>query len=129
MAIAGKGGSVYIGANKVAEVVSWSLDLEGETIETTNLDSNGWRQFIQGLKGWSGSIEANWNVQGDVNGQKALQDAWLNGATVTLELRVNGTPNKYSGTAYITGLSIEAPVDDKLSATFEFQGSGALAYA
>ncbi|MCL5045570.1 MAG: phage tail protein [Actinobacteria bacterium] len=129
MAIAGKGGAVYIGANKVAEIGNWSLDLEGETLETTSFDSAGWKEFIAGLKGWSGSAEGNWKVDADATGQKALQDALLNGTTVSLELRVNATPNKYSGSALVTKVGVEAGVDDKVSVSFDFQGTGALTYA
>lgn len=127
MAMAGNSGSVYIGANKVAEIGTWKLDVDSDLIDVTSFDSGGWKESIQGLKSWSGSLEGNWNMS-DTNGQKALQDALLGGTTVSLELRVNGT-NKYSGTAFIGKMSVEAPVDGKSTVSFDFTGSGALTYA
>lgn len=121
MAIAGKGGSVYIGANKVAEISQWSIDCEADDIDVTSFDSNGWKQFIAGLKEWSGSFEGNFNPN-DTNGQVALINAWLNGTTVNLELRIDAT-KKISGSAFVK-LSIEMPVDDKSSISFDFQGTG-----
>ena len=43
----------------VAEVRSLSVSIEAETIEITHLDSNGWREFVSGLK--TGEIEAELN--------------------------------------------------------------------
>ena len=124
MALTGKDGGVYIGTNKVAELSNWSLDLGADTPETTNFDSAGWKQFIAGLKEWSGSAEGNWKM-GDTSGQKAIQDAWLNGVALNLEFRLNAT-NKYVGSALVTSIGVETPVDDKISISIEFQGTGAL---
>lgn len=123
MAIAGKGGSVYIDANKVAEISQWSIDCEADDIDVTSFDSNGWKEFIAGLKEWSGSFEGNLNPN-DTNGQVALINAWLNGTTVNLELRIDAT-KKLSGSALVKP-SIEMPVDDKGSISFDFQGTGQL---
>lgn len=128
MALVGTGGSVYLGANKVGEIQNWSLDLGAETPETTSFDSAGWKTFIAGLKEWSGSMEGNWIVNTDTNGQTAIQNAWLAGTTLTVSLRVNAVPAAYGGSILITGLSINTPVDDKIDFGVEFQGTGPLAY-
>ena len=122
MALAGKGGSVYIGANKVAEISQWSCDLKADNIETTNFDSNGWKTYIQGLKEWSGSLEGNF-VPTDTNGQQAIINAFAGGTSVSLELRID-TTKKITGTALIEGISIEVPVDDKQSLKCDFSGTG-----
>lgn len=124
MAIAGKDGSVYIGTNKVAEISSWSLDLGADDIDITSFDSAGWKEFLAGLKEWSGSFEGNF-VPTDTNGQVALINAWVNGESVSLELRIDAT-RKFSGNAFVK-LSIETPVDDKASFSCDFQGTGQLA--
>ena len=123
-AIAGKDGKVMVGGNQVAETTNWSLDIGTDTIDTT-AHGDEWRKFIAGLKNWSATIEANWDMS-DVNGQKALQDALLGGTKVTLQLYVGS--NYYSGEAYITRISVGVPVGDKVSVTFEAQGTGQLTY-
>jgi predicted secreted protein len=127
MAVSGKGGGVYVGVNKVAEITNWTLDIEADMLESTNFDSNGWREYIAGLKGWTGSFEGQWKMS-DINGQKALQDALLGGTTVSIKLDVNGT-NNYTGSAFISTQGIETPVDDIVSVSFDFQGTAALTYA
>lgn len=123
MAIAGKEGKVKIGSAAVAEMASWSLDLGADDIDTTNFDSEGWKEFLAGLKDWSGSFEGNLDPE-DTAGQGALITAWLNGSEVSLELVVNSSMT-FSGKALVK-LSIEMPVDDKGSFSCDFQGSGPL---
>ena len=129
MAVAGKNGKVVIGdgaAQKVVGIKSWSLELSLDTLETTALGDD-WKNYITGLKEWSASSEGDYEVPVDTEGQKALQDAFLNGTTVTVKLYVDGT-NYYQGEAYINSLSIEDPVDDVVSISIEFTGTGALTF-
>lgn len=127
MAIAGRKGKVEIGENKlISEIKNWSLDIGSETIETSCFGVE-WKQFIAGIMEWSASAEGMFNVQNDTDGQAALQTAFLNGETVTLKLYVNSTVY-YTGTAIITSLSIEDDVTDAVTISFEFQGTGALAF-
>lgn len=126
MAIAGKNGKLNIGANIVTDINNWSLDLGLDTIDVTALGDE-WKKFISGLKEWSASAEGSFAIPTDTNGQTALQNAFLNGTEVALNLYVSGT-NYYSGNAYISGLSVEDPVDDAVTVSFEFQGTGALTF-
>lgn len=125
-AIAGKGGSARLGVNTIAEVTSWSMDISADMLDSTSL-GDSWREFIAGLNGATGSVEVKWDIPNDANGQAALQTALLNGTTVTLDLYVNAT-NYYSGSAYVSSLSVEDPVEDLVTATFEAQFTGAVTY-
>lgn len=125
-AIAGKGGSARLGVDTIAEVTSWSLDVSTDMLDSTSLGDN-WREFVAGLNGATGSVEVKWDLPNDTDGQTALQNALLNGTTVTLDLYVNDT-NYYSGTAYVSSLNVEDPVEDLVTATFEAQFTGAVTY-
>ena len=129
MAVAGKNGKVVIGdssTEKVFGMKNWSLELSLETLETTALGDD-WKNYITGLKEWTASSEGDYGVPTDTAGQKALQDAFLNGTTVKVKMYVDGT-NYYQGDAYISSLSIEDPVDDVVSISIEFTGTGALSF-
>ena len=129
MAVAGKNGKVVIGESatkKVVGIKNWSLELSLDTLETTALGDD-WKNYITGLKEWSASSEGDYEVPVDADGQQALQDAFLNGTTVTVKLYVHGT-NYYKGEAFINSLSIEDPVDDVVSISIEFTGTGALTF-
>ena len=123
MAVTGTGGAVKLNTNKVAEISNWSLDLGADDIEITSFDSNGWKEYLAGLKEWSGSIEGNF-VADDTNGQKAILNAWLNGAKLSFVFEVsNGVT--FEGDAFVKP-SIEVPVDDKASFSCDITGTGAL---
>lgn len=124
--IAGKGGKINVGANTVSDIPSWSIDLGADMLDATVLGDD-WKKVLPGLKEWSASVDGNWNVASDANGQKAIQDAYLNASPLALKFYVNST-NYYSGSGYVTGLSIEDPVDGEVSFGIEIQGNGALSY-
>lgn len=129
MAVAGKNGKVVIGAEssqKVVGIKNWSLELSLDTLETTALGDD-WKNYITGLKEWSASSEGDYEVPVDTEGQAALQDAFLNGTTVTLKLFVD-EKNYYTGEAFINSLSIEDPVDDVVSISLECTGTGGLTF-
>ncbi len=129
MAIAGKNGKLQIGDDTPVTVVgikNWSLDLSLDTLETTALGSD-WKEYITGLKEWTASADGDFNVHTDANGQKALQDAYLNGTPVAVSLYVNDTCF-YGGSAVISSLGIEDPVDDVVSVSIEFTGCGEIAF-
>src|SRR5690606_25040307 len=123
MAIAGFGGSVKVNGQKVAEINNWSMEFDADDIDVTSCDSNGWKEYIAGSRGWSGSFEGNF-VPEDTAGQGALILAWANSENVELQLDVNKDIS-FRGSAMIT-LSMDAAVDDKVSFSCDFQGSGVL---
>ena len=123
MAIAGYGGAVKLGANKIAEISNWSLDLGADDIDITSFDSNGWKEYLAGLKEWSGSIEGNLKTN-DTNGQKAIFSAWLAGTPLTFTFEVSSGVT-FQGSAFVKP-SIEVPVDDKATFSCDIQGTGAL---
>lgn len=125
-AIAGKGGKVTLSTNDVANITTWSVDLEFGMTDITALGDN-WKEQLPTLKGWTGSFEGSWDAEDDTSGQVALQTAALANTKVALRFYVNST-NYYSGNAYITGMSVETPVDDKVSISFDFIGDGAVSY-
>ena len=127
-AIAGKDGLIKVGAgsNTVAETSNWSLDISTDTIDVT-AHGDEWREFIAGLRSWSGSIEASWDMT-DTNGQKALQDLMTGTpAVIAVELYANAS-NYYSGDIWVTGISVGTPVEGKVSVSFDFTGNGQLSY-
>ena len=123
MAVTGTGGAVKVSANKVAEISNWSLDLGADDIDVTSFDSNRWKEYLAGLKEWSGSIEGNLKTD-DTSGQKAILNAWLNGTKLSFTFEVSSGVS-FQGEAFVKP-SIEVPVDDKASFSCDITGTGAL---
>ena len=125
-AIAGKGGKVVNDTNDVANISSWDLDVSVDMQDTTALGDD-WKENISGLAEWSASAEGSWDIESDTNGQTAFQTSFLAGTSVTLKLYVNAA-NYYSGSAYISSMSVSTPVDGKVDVSYEFTGDGELSY-
>lgn len=123
MALTGKDGSVMLGANRVAEMKSWSLDLGADDIDVSNFDSAGWKEFLSGLKEWSGSFEGNF-APDDTTGQRALLTAWLNGEALTATFKVSEAIT-FTGKILVKP-SIETPVDGEVTFSVDAQGTGPL---
>lgn len=123
----GSEGSVYIGANAVAEIKSWSLEVSMNTVSDTSI-GDSWETFKAGTLSWSGSIECHWD-ETDTNGQIALNAAVETPAAVTLNLYPEGNSSTdiyYTGSAYITGISRSGTGNEIISATYSFTGTGSL---
>lgn len=114
----------------VLNVRNFTVDLTSDTIETTTMGIDV-RTYTKGLAAWSGSAD----VYFDTTTPQLTSIASLNptallvgAATVTCELYLNDSANKFSGEAIITGFSISSSMDGLVEASISFQGSGACTY-
>ena len=130
MAIQGYNGSVTVASGAMGNAKAWSLDINQDTTDTTDLSSSGWKTSTTTLKGWTGSITAIFDASGTAEG--ALQTGLTGGSTVALDLQLGdgtGTLDKYSGSANITSQSVTNDVNGIVEVTFNFEGTGAITIA
>lgn len=119
----GSEGTVKVGVNTVAEIKSWSLDIQGEVVEDTEL-ADAWKTHKPGIKSWSGAVECHWD-ETDALGQGAM----VVGNEVTLALYPEGDvlgDRYFSGLAILTGKSMAGENNGIVSASFKFTGNGIL---
>jgi predicted secreted protein len=119
----GSEGLLKVGSATVAEVRSYTVSETGDTIEDTSMGDAS-RTYKTGLKTWTASVEAFWDEL-DTNGQGALDV----GASVTLNVYPEGSSTGdvyYTGTALVTGKTVNGTFDGMVEASFTLQGTGAL---
>lgn len=119
----GSEGVIKSGANSIAEVRSYTISETGDTIEDTSMGDAS-RTYKTGLKTWTASVEAYWD-ETDTNGQGSFDV----GASVTLNVYPEGSSSGdiyYTGTAIVTGKTINATFDGMVEASFTLQGTGAI---
>lgn len=119
----GNSGDVTIGANVVAEVLSFSLTEGANTADSTVLGDT-YASHEVGTLNWSGSISCYWD-ETDTTGQEAM----TSGASVEVHLRPEGagaTNIDFNGTATITSIERSLANDSIVTANFSFTGNGAL---
>lgn len=124
MALPGKNAKVKIGVNDVKGLNEATFTANGENIEVSTFDSDGWRERMQGLKDFTMSLTGYYDPT-DTNGQVAIRTAWLNGDDVTVDYLVDGT-NGFSGAYKVASCEITAAAAGEVAVTFELESNGAL---
>jgi len=97
-------------------------EIERETYDVTAHDSaDGWREFIGGLKdGGEVSIEVNFDPRDHQTLLADLDDTEARDYKITFP----GAIGSWAFKAFMTGISAEAPVDDKMSGEMTFKVTG-----
>jgi hypothetical protein len=132
----GRDGVMQLAGTTLAKVVSFSLQANLETLETTTLSENI-RSYTPGISGYSGSATLLYykDNSNNINTTDLLNKLYKTGTagvsssdTVELTFRwVDGADNNdIKLTAYITSASIGASTGDIVRAEISFQGTGAL---
>ncbi len=121
----GRAGSVSFaggGAEDLLRITSWTADATADVAETTAMsDANYWKSYLAGFKDWTATVEVNSNTASFLT---SLGEATPAALVLTL---VAGTT--LTGNAFMTGASMSEPVDGIVTITYNFQGTGELAYA
>lgn len=130
MALQGRNASVKLdaGVNTVSDLYNWSLDLTSDPI-TQPVFGDIW-SITHGLavNNWSGSFDGIFD-EDDTNGQIALRNAQINGTVVSgVRFYLDTSTHYYEGDVYITSHNPNTSTDDVARITFNFQGTGELAF-
>ena len=131
----GNGGVLQVSAddttyNAVASLTDWSLEVSADTIETTGMSTNLYKEFIPGQFSWSGSASAHWND--DDTAQEAIETALTGGdSTFYVKLYPIGTSagDYWSGTIIVSSVSFSGSLGSSVGFSFSFQGTGALTHS
>jgi len=119
----GSEGTVKVGANAIAEIRSFSIEESADTLEDTSMGDTA-RTYKSSLTNFTGTVDVFWD-ETDTTGQGALSI----GSEVTLNLYPEGDTTGdtyYTGTAIVTGRSINSSFDGLVEMSISVQGSGAL---
>ncbi|MDR6225448.1 phage tail tube protein [Desmospora profundinema] len=131
-AIPGFKGSLSISVDEgntyqmIAEMREATLTISQEELEASSFSSNGWMEYIPGLKEWELEAEGIY-LLADA-GQDQLYSALVQGETVMVRLFPSDESGNegYEGQAFITSWEVSNAADDVVSISATFRGSGAL---
>jgi predicted secreted protein len=125
--IIGMGTKLKIGANSITKLKSISgMELSADTIESTTLDSEGWRTFVQGLKDAGEVSGSGFFNPADTDGQKAIYDAYVAGTLLPFYILFPSTMGaEWSFSAIVTQVSTSAEMEDGIPFEFTLKVSGA----
>ena len=113
----GKAGDVDTGAS-VTGIKSWTLDYTVAVLDTTDFADAGVRTILPGVSQWAGSFEGYKDGTAQVLGVSA---------SVSLSLKETATATqKWTGTAYITGVHASVAYDGTVNYAYDFEGTSTL---
>lgn len=118
----GSEGTIKIGGNTLGELRSFSLESTAETIEKTAMGDSA-RSYAVGLITFTGTASVFFDETDTAQG---TCDA---GTSITLEVYPEGADSGdtyYSGSAIVTGRTINSSFDGMVEMELSFQGSGGL---
>ena len=113
-ALAGYGGSVTGGVT-ATEIRNWTMDLTQDIYDVTSYSSNGWKEFVAGLKGATGSYESVGDTVETVGSKAAC--VFNTGGT--------GDPS-ITADILVTNVNYNVPVDGEVGYSVDFTVCGAI---
>jgi TP901-1 family phage major tail protein len=116
----------------VAGATTGSLSVNQETIDVTNKDSSGRKEFINGVKSWTLDCEAFTTSSGEtVSGDTSIA-ALEAGTKIYVQFRDGSgqaSAKKYTGYGYITSIGVNANVGEFSTYSVSIAGTGQLTAA
>ena len=121
----GSEGLVHVGTDAVGELKSWQITENATMIDTTVLSDSA-QTFSAGTTSFSGSAECF------LDETDTAQNALTIGASAVLKVYFEGSSSGdkfYTGTGLVESVDRSAAMDDIVSVSFTFRGTGALTLA
>jgi len=137
---------VYAGSTLVAFATSGSISINHSARETSNKDSLGWKEVMEGQRDWEISVEgmvAFKALDGTAVGGLTPDELYTTGIydstastfpygrdelTIAFESSETGD-KKWSGKAYMASLSMDAPNEESTTFSASFVGTSILTMA
>ena len=121
----------------VAFATSGSISINHSARETSNKESGGWKEIMEGQRDWEISVEgmvAFLDLAGSAVGGSTIDELFTSyittRGTFTISFESSETGDKkYSGKAYISSISMDAPNEESTTYSCSFTGTSVLTQA
>ena len=128
--LSGKEAKVQYSTGAVNNLDAWDLTADTNMLDITTFSTGTtqWRDFTNGLSGWSGTVSGNFDIA-----STAATDMRVNALTpTTAEIRLYldkvGGEN-LSGSCFLNTMGHTVAIEGKAEVSFSYQGTGALTFA
>jgi len=122
----------------IARSSSYSLSLTKGTVDVSNLQTEGYAEFLTDTKNWTASVDAYFLYEGDVSGSTEvnyfdiLEDMLSSDESVEIFIKdkdlTTGTKYVY-GQALLTSVDFSGDVGGAITFSAQLQGTGTLTVA
>ena len=126
MAYPGKHAGVFIDSDLVAEINDATFTINGEVVDISSFDSDGWRERLLNLRDATIAI-SGFYASDDTTGQNVLRTAILTQALVLAD--VTEATSGFICDALVETFEISAAVEGAVTVSITLQSSGEIAVA
>lgn len=125
---------VFINNTLIAYGKTCGLSLKAAVMDVTSKDSTSWANNLPAVKDWSVSCDGLVALDSNKNAVK-IMDLLIANTKVVIKFATHTTGTKTSGdvywwgSAYVTSCDMNAGMDEPVSFTANFQGTGTLTKA
>lgn len=127
-ALRGWEGEIKFNGNRIGLIDTWNISINHATVETSTL-GDYWNQYLDTCADWSGSCSGSFSLDDDV--QKEIIETILTGSHQVYEciFVLKAGIKAYKGNVIVGSVSNTCARNDKITVSFNFQGTGALEIA
>lgn len=118
----------YVDGALIGHATEGSISVSEEPRDTTTKQSGGWRELAEGLRSWSGSTSHFHAEDATVNVDDLYAHILARTSVEVLFSTEQTGDKRWSGTARVTSVEVSAGVEDNVTLSVSFEGTGALAY-
>ena len=118
----GKEGVVTAGGTGIGELTGFTLETTGDVVEDTAL-TDATKSFVAGRTSFSGTLEMHYDET------DSPQQTLTAGSSISFIFLPEGNSSgdeSFTGTGIVTGMSVNNAMDEIISRTVTFQGTGTL---
>jgi TP901-1 family phage major tail protein len=111
---------------QVDDLTNCTLTVNMEVRDATTKSSSGYRDTLEGVRSWSGSGECLVDTAA-TEGYTQLYDDIIARTAVTVKFTTGASGNTFwSGSAYLTNWELSGGVEDNVTLSYAFEGTGSL---
>ena len=125
---------IWVSGEAIGYSTSCSLSMSAELRETIHKDNpgSGWRTFSMGQKSATITVDAFYNTDANsvYSARKDPDDVaalFINETPFQWQFRAASGDDMYSGSGYVTEMSIDSPVEDNATYSLTIEVNGAVA--
>lgn len=120
--------AIYLDGALIGHATEASISISEEPRDTTTKQSGAWRELAEGLRSWSGSTSHFHAEDASVNVDDLFTKLNNRSAADILFSTEQSGDKRWSGSARITSIEVNAGVEDNVSLSISFEGTGELEY-
>ncbi len=128
--LSGKAAKVLYSTAAANNLDSWDITADTSMLDVTTFSTGTvqWRDFTDGLSGWSGTVSGNFDIASTAGDDMRINA--LTPSTAQIELYIDKVGGEsLLGSCFLSSMGHTVAIDGKAEITYSIQGTGPLTFS